>query len=197
MLMTVAYYIKEKRNGCLMFNYTEADVGFKIFKFVNFFDKAKLLQLTTCAEKYEYALLSGKRTDRISRIWTHQINNSSYQELSSYFDSIKTKQLFSNITGTDYSSCRTRIELCKDSKVSWLEGHTDDAAKLFTLQIYLSDSDISTNFNNIKTDTHVNCGWFFNNTGTEIHALSPLTSDRTSVIVNYVNSNWKNKEVLV
>ena len=180
-----------------MLDYTETDVGFKIFKFVNFFDKAKLLQLTKCAEKYEYALLSGKRTDRISRIWTHQINNSSYQELSSYFDSIETKQLFSDITGTDYSSCRTRIELCKDSKESWLEGHTDDAAKLFTLQIYLSDSDISTNFNNINTTTHINGGWFFNNTGTELHALNPLTSDRTSVIINYVNSNWKNKEVLV
>ena len=196
--MTVAYYIIEKINGCLMLDYTETDVGFKIFKFVNFFDKEKLLQLTKCAEKYEYALLSGKRTDRISRIWAHQINNSSYQELSSYFDSIETKQLFSDITGTDYSSCRTRIELCKDSKESWLEGHTDDTAKLFTLQIYLSDSDISTNFNNITaTTTHINGGWFFNNTGTELHALNPLTSDRTSVIINYVNSNWKNKEVLV
>ena len=84
------------------------------------------------------------RTDKNYRIWMNKYSSSSFQHICKTFDDTTTKRMFGDIVGCDYSQCRTRIELCKDEKGSWLHNHFDDKAKLFTLQLYLSDSDVST-----------------------------------------------------
>ena len=38
---------------------------------------------------------------------------------------------------------------------------------------------ISTSFNNSTTGAKKNSGWFFANTGTELHGLKPLLNDRS------------------
>jgi len=107
------------------------------------------------------------------------------------------KEFLSNITGYDYTQNSSRIELCLDKKGSWLEPHVDDPAKKFTMQIYLSNCTNSTTFVSNNTIAKENSGWFFHNTGTELHSLSPLENDRISIILNYVDNNWKDKSVLI
>ena len=68
---------------------------------------------------------------------------------------------------------------------------------MFTLQIYLSDTDTSTSFMKTNTPAKKNSGWFFANTGTELHGLKPLLNDRVSIIVNYVDETWRDRSVIV
>ena len=64
------------------------------------------------------------------------------------------------------------------------------------MQIYLTDAPASTYFGNGPTEAKVNTGWWFDNTGTELHGLEPLKSDRISIIINYVNDLWRDHSVL-
>lgn len=91
----------------------------------------------------------------------------------------------------------TRIELCKDEAGSWLHNHYDDKAKLFTLQLYLSDSVVSTKFEQSESKATLGSGWFFPNTGRELHGLPALPKKRISIIVNYVDDTWRDRSVLV
>lgn len=137
------------------------------------------------------------RTSNPSRIWMNQLYTTVFYDIAEMFDLPSTKELFSDITGTDYRSMRTRPELCVDKEGSWLEPHVDDPAKELTLQLYLSGSGNSTVMGNTATDIQVGSGWFFVNTATEWHRLAPLQNDRTSIIINYVNEKWNDKTVLV
>ena len=103
----------------------------------------------------------------------NQYEWSSSHEVCELFDSQYMKNKFSEVCEKDFRDLGTRIELCKDAKGSWLHNHFDDKAKLFTLQIYLSDTDTSTSFMKTNTPARKNSGWFFANTGTELHGLKP------------------------
>ena len=128
-----------------------------------------------------WGFIKGKRTDNKNRIWMHQYSYPSFQYCVHKFQSSKGK---------------LRLELCKDQKGSWLEQHVDDVAKIHTMQIYLTAAPASTYFDNGPTEARVNTGWWFDNTGTELHGLEPLQSDRISIIVNYVNDQWRDPSVL-
>lgn len=146
---------------------------------------------------FHWGYLQGKRTDVNYRIWMHNYNIDSFVKVCKYFDNANAKNHFGNIIGVDLSNTKTRIELCKDKKGSWLEEHGDDPAKLFTMQVYLTDSKYSTSFGNEVTYATAGDGWFFANTGKEMHGLPELPEDRISIVVNYVNDNWIDQKVLI
>lgn len=171
------------------------NVGYDIWRFEDIFSNEELNYIQDCSKEFTYSLIQGKRTDRNDRIWMN--NHLKFKNLCNFFDSYQSKKYFSDITGELYINCRTRIELCLDKKGSYLDEHVDDPAKKFTMQVYLSNCKISTNFNLTQTEAKENSGWFFNNTGTEIHSLSTLQDDRISIIINYVDNNWRDKTVLV
>lgn len=146
---------------------------------------------------FKWGLIEGKRTDNNYRIWMNNYEIQSFKYVCQLFDSAECKEIFSDITGVDYSTCRTRIELCKDEQGSWLHNHYDDKSKLFTLQLYLSDSVVSTKFESSQSSATLGSGWFFSNTGKELHGLPALPKRRISIIVNYVDHTWRNGSVLV
>lgn len=137
------------------------------------------------------------RTSNPSRIWMNQLYMTVFYDIAELFDSSTVKEMISDITDFDYSTSRTRCELCVDQKGSWLEPHVDDPAKDLTLQLYLTGSGNSTVMGTTATQVKVGSGWFFVNTATEWHRLPPLETDRTSIIINYVNDKWNDKTVLV
>jgi hypothetical protein len=177
------------------FKYQENNTDFVFYKFQNLFSDHTISSIIK-NNTYNFGLIEGKRTDKIKRLWLHQLNNNLFDQICKFFDE-DGKDIFGDICNTSFSNCRTRIELCNDSKGSYLENHVDDPAKLFTLQVYLSDLDSSTVLANAETTAVKNCGWFFKNTGTEWHALKPLNCNRSSIIVNYVDHNWRDDSVLV
>jgi len=146
---------------------------------------------------FKWGLIEGKRTDKNYRVWMNNYEIQSFKYICNLFDSVDTKKLFSEIVNVDYTNCRTRIELCKDEAGSWLHNHYDDKAKLFTLQLYLSDSLVSTKFDKTQSQASMGSGWFFANTGTELHGLPALPKRRISIIVNYVDDTWRDGSVLV
>lgn len=179
------------------FQYTTQNKKYTVFYFDNILQQEVVNGLVSASAHLPYSLISGKRTDAINRIWMHNQNIDIFNQLSEEFNNKTIKEFFGSIVGADYTNLRTRIELCKDQKNSWLEHHADDPAKEFTLQLCLTDVTTSTNLNNAATKGKKNSGWFFKNTGTEVHSLSPLPENRISIIVNYVNSTWKDEKVLV
>ena len=170
---------------------------FDCWTFENVISNEVLKQVIWDGDIFHWGLIEGMRTDKNYRIWMNKYASSSFQHICKTFDDATTKRMFGDIVGCDYSQCRTRIELCKDEKGSWLHNHFDDKAKLFTLQLYLSDSDVSTSFNNSTTGAKNGSGWFFKNTGSELHGLPKLNKRRISIIVNYVDDTWRDSSVLV
>ena len=176
---------------------TKVDGQYCVYYFNNLIESTAFEKLKNATTNYPFNFINGKRTDAVERIWLHQTTDNSLKQLAASFDSLEIKQLFSRFVNTDLTSMYTRIELCNDIKGSWLEDHVDDPAKKFTLQFYLTNIKNSTIHNGKSRDAVENNGWFFLNTGTEYHSLSPLTAARSSIIVNYVDELWRDKAVLV
>ena len=165
---------------------------FDCWTFENVISNEVLKQVIWDGDIFHWGLIEGMRTDKNYRIWMNKYASSSFQHICKTFDDTTTKRMFGDIVGCDYSQCRTRIELRKDEKGSYIITLT---IKVFTLQLYLSDSDVSTSFNNSTTAKN-GSGWFFKNTGSELHGL-PLNKRRISIIVNYVDDTWRDSSVLV
>lgn len=162
----------------------------KIYNISKVFPSPLVYSLLAVSEQFEWGELKGKRTDNPNRVWMNQYDWRTFKVVCQMMNDMKDKFDIPK-------SCKTRIELCKDKKGSWLEHHVDDPAKVFTMQIYLTDLDKSTYFEDMTpTEGKVNTGWYFYNTGSEWHGLEPLDEDRISIIVNYVNSEWRDKSVL-
>lgn len=171
--------------------------NFECFTFEKILDPHLLSLVAVSSNMFEWGKIEGMRTDKHYRIWMNKYAAGSFKRICHIFDSQETKSIFSDITGVDYTKCRTRIELCKDEKGSWLHNHYDDKAKLFTLQLYLTDSVISTSFDKRNTAAVAGNGWFFANTARELHGLNSLPARRISIIVNYVDDTWRDGSVLV
>jgi len=179
-------------------NFEKKDFGYPVWVVEDVFKTGVVESVLKQSEHLPYVPMEGKRTDKTGkRIWMNQYEWTSFQEVCQLFDSQHMKSKFSEVCEKDFTSLGTRIELCKDAKGSWLHNHFDDKAKLFTLQIYLSDTDTSTSFMKTNTPARKNSGWFFANTGTELHGLKPLLNDRVSIIVNYCDENWRDRSVIV
>ena len=170
---------------------------FDCYTFDSIVNETVLKSAVASATVFKWGLIEGKRTDKNYRIWMNNYDIQSFKSICSIFDSYETKSMFSDIVGTDFTLCDTRIELCKDEAGSWLHNHYDDKAKLFTLQLYLSDSLVSTKFDSTQSKAAFGSGWFFANTATELHGLPKLPQRRISIIVNYVDDTWRDRSVLV
>lgn len=179
----------------LKFTYKKVEGDFTFYTFEHLLNDIHILALKDLND-FKYCLIEGKRTDRKQRIWLNQIDNIVAQEICYFFDN-EGKKMFGEILNDDFTKCRTRIELCNDLKGSYLEQHVDDPAKVFTLQVHLYTSNDSTILGNSTTKAQKNRGWFFKNTAKEWHSLNPLQHDRSSIILNYVNKNWRDESVLV
>jgi hypothetical protein len=174
------------------------DFGYPVWVVEDIFKTGLVEEVLEQSDHLPYVPMAGMRTDKTGkRIWMNQYDWSSFVEVCELFDSDFMKNKFSEVCEKDFSKLGTRIELCKDAKGSWLHNHFDDKAKLFTLQIYLSDTDTSTSFMKTNTPARKNSGWFFANTATELHGLKPLLNDRVSIIVNYVDETWRDRSVIV
>ena len=180
---------------------TKKDYGYPVWVVDDVFVSGLEDKVLAQANDLPFVPMVGKRTDKTGkRNWMNQYTGKDWQafeEVCQYFDSIYMKKKFSKVCEKDFTKLGTRIELCKDAKGSWLHNHFDDKAKLFTLQIYLTDTDTSTSFMKKDTPARKNSGWFFANTGTELHGLSALTQDRISIIVNYCDDSWIDRSVIV
>ena len=176
---------------------TRQQTDFTIWQVADFFDPIVLAKLLDEIQKYPYKLTLGDRTETNGvRVWGHQTDGW-LKSISNMFAGNRTKRMLGNAVGVDFSNLSTRVELCMDSAMSWLRPHTDDPAKQFVLQIYLSDSGASTRLGSETMQSKVNSGWMFCNTGTELHELPMLLDNRASIIVNYVDSSWRDTTVLV
>ena len=147
------------------------------------------------AQRYPYFKVEKDRTGNPERIWLNQ-QSGILSGIAADFDCKDVKQEMSHLLRCDVRHARTRVELCMDSVGSWLETHKDDAAKLTTMQIYLSDLGNSTQFDNLPSQVIANSAWAFNNKTHPEHKLLALKYNRASIIVNYVNEDWRDSSVL-
>jgi hypothetical protein len=180
-----------------MVMYSRVNVSYKLWSFENFFSNDLPHRILEDSKQFDFYKIEKERTSRPNRIFMNMYDIPSFKECCSILDSKELKQELSTLTDNDFTNHSSRIELCLDSKGSWLEEHVDDPAKHTTMQIYLTDSNISTTFNSKKSSAKFNNGWFFVNTGTEKHSLPPLEHDRISIIVNWVDNLWRDRTVLV
>ncbi len=180
---------------------TKKDYGYPVWVVEEVFETNVADDVLRQSKDLPFVPMKGKRTDKTGkRNWMNQYKGkewNSFEEVCLLFDSKYMKKKFSDVCEKDFTNLGTRIELCKDAKGSWLHNHFDDKAKLFTLQIYLTDTDTSTSFMKKDTPARKNTGWFFANTGTELHGLSALTQNRISIIVNYCDESWRDRSVIV
>lgn len=179
------------------FIYKKISSSYTFFKFDDLLEKSVFDALVDEYQKFPFDTFFGQRTDVKNRIFCNSIQSKLLYELGKEFDTAKCKEFFGNVCNQNFIKCKTRIELCNDAKGSYLHNHVDDKAKLFTLQVYLTSLQDSTILNNSQVTAKENSGWFFKNTGTEYHSLKPLSDNRSSIIVNYVNEQWRNQSVLV
>lgn len=180
-----------------MVNVQRVDIDFQMWTIQDFFSESLVNQLLEDSACFNFFKIQKDRTSRPDRIYLNHYDTPSFQTVCEIFDDIKLKEFFSELSGHDFTKLKSRVELCMDSKGSWLEDHYDDVAKRTTMQIFLSDAPVSTSFGFAPTVARKNHGWVFVNTGTEKHGLPPLEFDRTSIILNWVDENWRDRSVLV
>jgi hypothetical protein len=124
------------------------------------------------------------------------------------FQAPDTVAMIAEVTGAAIDDCFLRIEYAQDADGFWLQPHTDLGVKKLTLLYYLADGegqqDLGTDiYSDAKT-------WVGRSAFDPDTALMFVPSDRTwhgfeprpirgvrkSVIVNYVNQDWRAREQL-
>jgi hypothetical protein len=113
------------------------------------------------------------------------------------------REYFSTISGTDCTETKLRIELCQDGPGFYLDQHIDINEKLFTMLIYLGDGNQNWG-TSIYNDDHSyfgstkfahNTGWMTTTDSQLWHGVpnSVNIDDRLrhSIMINYVNGDWK------
>ncbi|MDI2112686.1 2OG-Fe(II) oxygenase [Commensalibacter nepenthis] len=128
--------------------------------------------------------------------------------LAQAFESQETRDLFSKVTGADLSNTWLRLELCLDKEGFWLEHHTDIGAKKLTFLISLSLGDDAENWGtdimNAQGDSLARSSGKFNSAFMFIpskdtwhgYKKRPMKGIRRTLIMNYVNQNWRAKHEL-
>lgn len=116
--------------------------------------------------------------------------------------------LLSEVCAVDLAGSYLRIEYCQDTDGFWLEPHTDIGAKRFTMLIYLSSDPGSEAWGTDLLDgpdrfvTSVpyrrNEGCIFIPGPDTWHGFHPrrIAGVRRSLIVNYVNADWRARHEL-
>ncbi len=160
------------------------------------------------------ATFDGRReTNNATRIFFNPQVQQSFIVARRLVDGFMAPQVISaieDVTGTDLTDTRLRVEYCQDTDGFWLEPHTDIPVKKFTMLIYLSGDP---RLRLTGTDLHEgppdhayvgsapygkNKGVIFipgDNTwhGVGHHRFEGV---RKSIIVNYVASDWRDTDEL-
>jgi hypothetical protein len=149
--------------------------------------------------------INGNRGET-SSIRTFVTKNSS-DDIRSVFESyLDKKDFFTEVTGVDCTNGKLRVELVADNLGSHLDKHIDIPEKLITLQIYMGEGEANwgtTIYNDWDTQFYTvpfvqNTGWMTHAGGNIIHGVKPnvVTDKRYSVIINYVQGDWRDTNQL-
>jgi len=157
------------------------------------------------------SLFNGKReTNNSTRVYFTPDNQKKFNTCLNVVEGFKdarVKKAIEEMTGTDLSRTRLRIEYCQDTSGFWLEPHTDIFVKKFTMLVYLSDDP---NLSKAGTDIHEgppdfnyvgsapfgqNLGVIFIPGKNSWHGVGhhPFEGIRKSIIINFVTSNWRDQ----
>ena len=119
-----------------------------------------------------------------------------------------TTELIGAVCGRSLAGAYLRVEYCLDTDGFWLEPHTDIAAKLFTMLIYLSrhpdadhwGTDLLDGQQQVvgRASGRFNGGLIFLPASDTWHGFArrPLDGVRRSIIVNYVTLDWRARHEL-
>lgn len=130
------------------------------------------------------------------------------EALAASFQNKHTTDLLANTCGRSLSGSYLRIEYCLDTDGFWLEPHTDIAAKLFTMLIYLSTHPAAEQWGTdlLDANRHVvsrasgefNTGLIFLPAADTWHGFArrPMAGVRRSLIINYVVPGWQSRHEL-
>ena len=154
----------------------------------------------------------GKReTNNFSRIFFNKENCKKYpifRDLCKVFGSHNIISKLSQICEKDLSKGKLRIEYALDRDGFWLEPHLDIKEKLLTFLIYLSKGKDSKEWGTTiynpdlsvykKVPYKLNLGFMFMAGKNTWHGVpkQKIKGIRKSLIINYVNNNWKNMDEL-
>lgn len=117
-------------------------------------------------------------------------------------------QRIETLCGVALGGSSLRIEYCLDTDGFWLEPHTDIGAKRFTMLLYLSDepgceawgTDLLADASTFVTSVPYrrNTGFIFVPAANTWHGFHrrPIDGVRRSLIVNYVNDDWRARHEL-
>ncbi|MCQ8278826.1 2OG-Fe(II) oxygenase [Acetobacteraceae bacterium KSS8] len=129
--------------------------------------------------------------------------------LAEAFENCRTRQKISALCGIDLSGSLLRIEHAADRNGFWLEPHTDIAAKRLTLLIYLSEGPEGEDWGTDLYDgnrepagrvsARRNSGLMFVPGHDTWHGFErrKITGVRRTLIVNYVDPDWRSRHELV
>lgn len=129
-------------------------------------------------------------------------------ELAGAFQDRATTALIEATCGIPLTGTFLRIEHCQDTDGFWLEPHTDIAAKLFTMLVYLSTDPDAENWGTDLLDGPERCvgrasgrfnsGLIFIPAADTWHGFAPrpIGSIRRSIIINYVVPGWRSRHEL-
>ncbi len=134
--------------------------------------------------------------------------HSAFDALAEAFQDEATTGLIQDRCGVDLGGSFLRIECTLDTDGFWLEPHTDIAAKLFTMLIYLSDhpdaedwgTDIMDRTGHVlgRASGAFNAGLVFVPGADTWHGFArrPIGGVRRSLIINYVKPEWRARHEL-
>lgn len=164
--------------------------------------------------KPEKMLFYGRReVNNAARVYFTTENQAKFPVCEQMAEAFKSPGLIRTIektTGAQLSQGRLRIEYCQDTDGFWLEPHVDISVKLFTMLVYLSDDpalhdagtdiyDDTPEHRRVATAPYErNKGLIFIPGKNTWHGFSkrPIQGLRKSLIVNYVTSDWREKQEL-
>lgn len=159
-------------------------------------------------------VFNGRReSNNSSRVYFSAENQKKYpvcRDAVAIFSDPSVFALLQKTTGTDLSGGHLRIEYCQDVDGFWLEPHLDISVKLFTMLVYLSDDpklfDAGTDIYDSTPEHKLiatapyekNTGLIFVPGTNTWHGFTkrPIRGLRKSIIINYVSSDWLNKDEL-
>jgi hypothetical protein len=159
-------------------------------------------------------IFSGRReSNNSSRIYFSAENQRKYpvcRDTVSVFSDPSVLATLEKATQAKVSEGHLRIEYCQDVDGFWLEPHLDISVKLFTMLVYLSDDpklfdsgtdiyDATPEHKLIATAPYEkNTGLIFVPGSKTWHGFTkrPIKGLRKSIIINYVSSDWLNKDEL-
>jgi hypothetical protein len=156
--------------------------------------------------------VSGKRElHNITRKYFDVENRELFPVCEAVARAFQDKRVTSHIEkafGTDLEGTYLRIEFAQDIDGFWLEPHTDLGVKVFTMLLYLSKGE---NHQDLGTDIYdgekrhfgrspfaPNAAMVFIPGNNTYHGFEkrPIRGVRTSLIINYVTSEWRAREQL-